>query len=345
MELGSEFNLNVDDLNIVENNLFKKMENYHYQLFDTGRSAIKCIANENDKKILVPEFICESVIDCFSKEKIVFYKIDENMHIDYTDLLNKMTSDVGLLLIVHYFGLVHSKDRLNDVRKKAQSEKIIIVEDTTQSFFSENDFIGDYMVASLRKWMPIPNGGILFSTKTFNKKEYEKSSDNERINAMILKTLFLDNKLDCNSEYRTLFGECEKRIDDSLEIKEISDFSRFIISCIDIQKLVLKRQENYFFLKKQLEKMGINPVCFLEKTDCPFVLPIRVKSRNEFRSYLMDNRIYCAVHWPFDGYRSSERLMGKHNADTLISLPIDQRYGINDMKYLVDVIANYKGEI
>ena len=42
----------------------------------------------------------------------------------------------------------------------------------------------------------------------------------------------------------------------------------------------------------------------------------------------MEHRIYCAVHWPFDGICGEEREQARKNGDELISLPIDQRYGI-----------------
>ena len=67
--------------------------------------------------------------------------------------------------------------------------------------------------------------------------------------------------------------------------------------------------------------------------------------RDEFRAYLMEHRIYCAVHWPFDGVNEMDRPMGKENAENLISLPIDQRYGYEELEYMASVISAYRGNM
>ena len=59
----------------------------------------------------------------------------------------------------------------------------------------------------------------------------------------------------------------------------------------------------------------------------------------------MDHRVYCAVHWPFDETRKEERPMGREWAGKLISLPVDQRYGEEEMVYLADMIHHYGGDL
>ena len=204
------------------------------------------------------------------------------------------------------------------------------------------------MIASIRKWLPIPLGGVLYTKKAQDLPALDHiktSSDNTRSYGMILKNLFLKNELDCNAKYRQIFTECEEKLDTSDEILQISDFSRFLISCIDIPELIAARRSNYHFLTSELQKIGLQPVCALAENDCPLVFPLRVKNRDSFRSYLMEHKIYCAVHWPFDHFRPEFRPMAQKNAETLISLPIDQRYQKNDMTYLRDIIFQYGGEL
>ena len=74
------------------------------------------------------------------------------------------------------------------------------------------------------------------------------------------------------------------------------------------------------------------------------VYPIRIRNRDKLRKYLMYHRIYCAVHWPFDGCQMESRLMAKRNAEELLSLPIDQRYGAKEIDYLCEVLSKYKVE-
>ena len=110
MELGSEFDLDVNKLTYTESNLLNKLEGSNYELYDSGRSAIRAINMKTRGKVLLPEFVCGSVIDCFEKENIVFYKIKDNFQLDYEDLESKMTDHVKYLVIIHYFGAYHSKE-------------------------------------------------------------------------------------------------------------------------------------------------------------------------------------------------------------------------------------------
>ena len=136
-----------------------------------------------------------------------------------------------------------------------------------------------------------------------------------------------------------------QRINNELKIKHISDFSKFIISCQNIDNIIEARKRNYFYLKEKLQRIGISPACKVQKDACPLVLPIRVSDRDRFRGYLMEHRIFCAVHWPFDGGNEKDRPIGKRNSENLISLPIDQRYGYEELDYMISVISSFRSDV
>lgn len=345
MELGSEYNLTLSELNVTENNLFRYLAEYNCIFTDSGRSALKLIS-AHVGEILLPEFICESVRNCFDMEKVVFYRIASDGQLDINDLKSKINNQTEAIYITHYFGALQCKESLREIREIANKKNILIIEDTTQSLFSASNTVGDYMIASVRKWMPIALGGVLYSRKALpDISKYKKSTDNDRLYGMLLKELFLNGDLDCNATYRNIFAISEHSLDKKEEIELLSDLCRFVISCVDIEVMKKKRINNYEYVVKKLDKIGINPMCKLSNGDCPFVLPLRIPNRNQFRRYLMDNKIYCAVHWPFDNFRPEERNSAIVNADTLISLPIDQRYGVDEMEYLIKVIKAYEGVV
>lgn len=72
-------------------------------------------------------------------------------------------------------------------------------------------------------------------------------------------------------------------------------------------------------------------------------LPIRVKNRDALRCRLMEHRIYCAVHWPFDGVQADKRPLARKLAAQMLSLSIDQRYDTAHIDYLMDTLDTYKG--
>lgn len=350
MELGSEFNLSLSSLNITDYHLFDYLKEFKTTIyFDSGRSALKYITRfiPTDGIVLLPEFICESVIRCFDGKRIDFYKIHYDFTIDIENIeecLRKHTNpNVKVIFLMHYFGQVQPGDRLQALKKIAEVHQITMIEDTTHSIFSKKNTIGDYVVSSIRKWMPIPKGGVLYTTKNLPrpaKAEIPVSTENERADGMILKHLFLKGILDCNKEYREIFAACEKVLDKQKNICQLSDFSRFVISCINIKTIISARKENYRFLAEKIGESGLAPACRLGPDDCPFVFPVRVPERDRFRQYLADHKIYCAVHWPFDNTMREARQSAVDNGNSLISLPIDQRYGELEMEYMANVILN-----
>lgn len=347
IELGSEFNLSLNELSVVENNLFSYLGKYKTEWFDYGRSAVRHIPIHGKRKILLPEFICESVILCFPREDISFYRIDEKLQIDLSDLVSKLDESVGAIYVVHYFGYLQDPRVLQIIRDKADMYGCIVIEDTTQSLFSEHIIYGDYVIASVRKWMPVPQGAVLYASNRElpSVDGIPENTDNTRAYGMILKEMFLKTGYDTNAKYREIFSKCEKLIDSTSEVKCISQFARYIIGCIDVKKVIEKRKINYNRLRKGLQEKGLMPIKKLDADECPLAYVVRVNNRDEFRNYLMKNRIYCAVHWPFDGIKKELRCNAIDNSNTLLSLPIDQRYGNIEIDYMIDIICKYGGEL
>ena len=75
-----------------------------------------------------------------------------------------------------------------------------------------------------------------------------------------------------------------------------------------------RRRHDYARLKDALARLGVSPkvlICRIAEDACPLVLPVRVKDRDALRRRLMEHRIYCAVHWPFDGVQADERPLAR----------------------------------
>ncbi len=350
MELGSEYDLDVSRLSKTDNNIFRYLNKYKKTYYyDSGRSAIRQFAKllAPDQRILLPEYICESVISCFKRDNINFYRVNVDFSINIDDLASKMCTGGGVLFLMHYYGMLQPSDKLDMIRKIADKNDYVILEDTTHSIFSASRTIGDYMVCSVRKWMPIPKGGVLY---IYNAKlglpteTIEKCTDNKRVIGFVLKNSFLNTGYDSNEEYRRIFRESEEIIDKQQNELEISDFSRFIIECVDINNIIYKRKNNAELLLTYLRHRVGYQVSY-RPSDCPFAIPVRVPDRDSFRKYLMANRIYCAVHWPWDGIMEEDREQAVRNAKELISLPIDQRYNKEHIEYMIDIVDNYGGEL
>ena len=215
MELGSEFDLALSEMTIKKNNIFDYLSEYSNQIyFDSGRSALKHLASflQSDKEILLPEFICKSVIDCFIYSNVRFYKLCDDFTIDLEDIEKKINANTQAIFIMHYFGALQKENTLHTIKTIAEKNKLVIIEDTTHSIFSRSSTVGDYQICSIRKWLPLPGGGVLYSNNdtlgAYNVLSYEKSTDNKRAYGMMLKNVFLKTGFDCNKLYRRVYSIC-----------------------------------------------------------------------------------------------------------------------------------------
>lgn len=68
--------------------------------------------------------------------------------------------------------------------------------------------------------------------------------------------------------------------------------------------------------------------------------------RDSIRKELIENRIYCPVHWPAPVQLDvAAREKSENIYNQIMSIPCDQRYKEQDMKRLVDIINSYgRGE-
>ena len=81
MELGSEYNLDLNQLEYTQDNLYTYLKESIFM--DSGRGALQLLLESLPKgKVLMPNYICDSVIDCFEKDyEIKSYQINTDLTI------------------------------------------------------------------------------------------------------------------------------------------------------------------------------------------------------------------------------------------------------------------------
>ena len=249
MELGSNFELDISSLHNTENNIFRYLELYHTWYMDSGRSAL-AVLNQvlTSGIILLPSYICESVVKVYRENfSIVFYKIKRDFTVDTEDLDSKLSENVTAVYLMHYFGQMQDETFLNWLNRNRRQYGFVIIEDTTHSIFTKRRTIGDYCVCSLRKWFPVPDGGVLYSENErmdISFADISAKNPSVLLEAMILKKLYIEGKADCNELYRKIFTEEEEKLDKQKEIYRISGLSRSLLKYFSIDDLKEKRRKN-----------------------------------------------------------------------------------------------------
>ena len=139
-------------------------------IFKSGRYSLFCILktilrSKNIKKIYVPNFICDEVIQgigSFNLE-IIYYDIREDFSLD-TISLKKTLCSKSLLVVVNYFGIRSNWEEINEMKNELD---ITVIEDNCHSYLSNNVYTSsvysDLSIFSLRKSLSIL---ILFNVRT-----------------------------------------------------------------------------------------------------------------------------------------------------------------------------------
>lgn len=117
--------------------------------------------------VLVPSYHCPTMVAPVLKAgmKPVYFPIDEDGLPQLAGLGAASTGQVRAMFVAHYFGLTKS---LKPVRQWCSERGITLVEDCAHSYFGQAGELpvghwGDYATASLSKFFPVAEAGLLAS--------------------------------------------------------------------------------------------------------------------------------------------------------------------------------------
>ena len=138
----------------------------------SGRAAISLALNVLQLKpgdeALVPTYHCPTMISPVAHAGLqpLFYPITESGAPDLNWIAQADLKGVRVMLATHYFGLPQP---MSAVRQFCDAHGIKLIEDCAHAFFgvSENRPVGswgDIAIASLTKFFPVPEGGLIVST-------------------------------------------------------------------------------------------------------------------------------------------------------------------------------------
>lgn len=345
MELGSDFELSLSELERQKDSVFQYLQEYHTIYMDSGRSAAAVLNSVIPAgTVLLPDYICESVIQLYeTRFRVRYYHIRKDFSVDTQDLMRKIDDTVTAVYLMHYFGMLQDDKTLEMICAYKKKFGFTIIEDTTHSIFTRMKTAGDYCICSLRKWFPVPDGGVLYSDTESIKTDGNLPVKNpsEKLTAMLLKKLYIDGKLECNELYREIFVTEEHKLDEQNQAYQISDIAGCLLKYFSVTELKKKRKENYQKLLKTLQDKKLQ-IPLKGKDFVPLSCPVYIEDRDKFRRYLAENHVYCAVHWPLERTELYSNEETAYIARHIISLPIDQRYALEHMNYLQKLIENYK---
>ena len=343
MEIGSDFWECTDPLESNNEDFWKIGKDRKFTL--SGRTAIyycleNIISKRKIKKAYMPSYCCDSMTKPLLDLgiKVEYYRVYYDNGLKY-DI--EIRNDIDLFFAMNYFGF--SSTNMNAYIKAFKEHGAVVMEDITHSLFSTKRYSehSDYLVGSLRKWMPVLSGGIVAAMKSDFLLGLNDNSNKKMIeirnSAMKKKSEYI---LDGNEELKDCFlkeyKESNVELEDDYKDYSIDEKSLSIIQKIDISQLKNRRINNAKIIYEKLNgkvKFLINDY---NGEDALLAVPIMLDSdtRDALRDYLKEMKVYLPIHWPLPDKRNNI-------FDRELSLVCDQRYTEKEIAEYVDYIDDF----
>ncbi len=301
-----------------------EFEHYHGSMPHEEAIALNCGRNclaylfksRGIKKLKVPYFICNSIFNICDRENVkkVYYHIDQNFKpVDMT-----LESDEWLYLVNLYGQLS------NDEIKWYVERYGRVIVDQANDYFAE-PIVGIDTFYTCRKWFGVADGAFLYTNVQL--------TDDFPIDDSFDRMEFLMGRYErtANEFYPGYTANNKYFIDQP--IKRMSRLTRNLLHGINYEFVKHRRQENFNFLHETLESMNK-----LKLKPTIFMYPLMVENGAILRKKLQAEKIYVPTLWPAVFEVADQNSVEYKMAENILPLPIDQRYEIEDMEYMLKKI-------
>ena len=275
-------------------------------------------------RIWIPYWMCQSVHDIAKQHQVSvqYYEITPSFSPDYS----KIDFDEGdYLYLVDYYGQLSSCDFDEAI---AFSDARIIV-DEVMSFFRK-PIPGVDTIYSCRKFFGVSDGAYLYTSASINRKLPVSSSHEYMISVL--------GRAEGSSN--DFFGDSQRNNERfrSETISIMSPITANILRAIDYQAVSSRRRSNFEYVASRLGTINqLHP----HPVDGAFMYPLLLDNGFELRKRMQQKKIYISTFWT--NVTNHNGLSGRYARD-ILPMIIDQRYDIDDMRYMCDLLESEYGD-
>lgn len=304
-----------------------ELDTYRLPMLHNGAKALNCGRNclaylikaRNIKKLLLPYFMCDSVFDLCRKYSVElrFYHINEKFMPEQIQL-----EDDEWLYVMNYYGQL-TQDYLCCLKK--EYDRVII--DNAQAYFDEPIENTDTLY-TCRKFFGVADGAFLYTDVNLN-EDIPLDESFDRMH-------FLLGRYERSaSEFYSEYSMNNHMFADE-PIKQMSKLTENLLHGIDYTYVKQRRTQNF---KAYNEMLGNINQLELREAEGAFAYPLMVSNGAALRKALQQKKIYIPTLWPNVLNETETDSTEYRMVDNILPLPCDQRYDINDIKYIADTIC------
>jgi len=291
----------------------------------SGRAGLRCILEAlRPSRAWVPFYICDAALQAFSATGVAveLYGIDEA----FDPILPPGAPKAGECLIyVNYFGL---KSATAAALVAAHGNRMIV--DDTQAFFATG-YAGAWSFNSARKFFGVPDGGYAYGAGL---------SDASYPGPSHVAYEHLVNRLLGDQELAfTQYLQNEAQV--TATVCRMSVLSERLLAGVDYPEVRKRRLVNFAALHDALSARNcLTPLLSPHDAEVPYCYPL-LSSTPVPWSALWSQGVFAPRLWAEVPKRPNARQFARESmlADCLLPLPIDHRYGPEDIARLAAVVS------
>ena len=250
---------------------YLEFERYHGEMLhekaiktNSGRSCLAyLIKSRGIKKIALPKFLCDCIIDTCIKMKVEI----RYYHIGYDFTPEEiLLDDEEWIYIINYYGQISR----NTILELYRRQKRIILDNSHAYFDSPLENIDTFY--SCRKFFGVSDGGILYSDNSINIEEIDVSID--RVPVLV-------GRYEISaSRYYNKFVENEEHFYNE-PIKKMSLFTENLLHSFDYCGIKEKRRRNFEYLHNKLSNINHLNIVVPEG---PYMYPLMIRGADKIKS-------------------------------------------------------------
>ena len=307
-----------------------ELDKYNLPMLHEGAIGLNCGRNalayllraRNIKRLWIPKYICDSVTEVCEREQVAcsFYSI----RLDFLPSRDIQLGTGEWLYFVNYYSQFDNVF----VERFVKKYKRVIV-DNAHSYFQMPVPDVDTLY-TCRKYFGVADGAFLYTNAVLN-EELPKDESFGRMNFLLGR--FEHTASEFYSEYVSNNARFKNE-----PIKIMSKLTYNLLHGIDYKANERIRKNNFEYLHEKLRHLN-----HLRISNGTFVYPLLIDNGAEIRKKLKEIKIYVPTLWTSVFSIAEKKDLEYKLSENILPLPIDQRYTIEDMAYMIEAIKRILG--
>lgn len=337
-------------------------------LWHSGRDALRAVLRalpRPPRRVFFPSFYCQDVYDACERDvELAVYADDPRSATLDARSLEALdgAAPADVVIVSNTFALRGAASPVpSDLANRLASKGVLVIEDHTHDPFSAwaRGSTADHAFASLRKWLPLPDGGVAWSPSGRASAPPAPAFDPyaahgkaaavtlDRLTGMLMKQRYLAGEAVDKEAFRARSIAGEQAIGHDRSIAApMSPLSRALLAVLPTDDWYQARLSNHRVFVEALGDAAHLSLRILSASapegHAPFAIALELASealRDKMKRGLVEERVYPAILWPIDGGRiASFPSAHAELSRRVLCLHCDHRYGPEDMTRLASIV-------